>query len=440
VIPVLKQLASLTASDAAQLIARREISSVELTKACLARIHDRNPDVAAWRFIDEKTSLAAAEVADKTDAKTPLHGIPFGVKDVIDTAEFPTECGTVIHAGRRPRADASCVSIMRKAGAVLLGKLVTTEYAVYSPNETRHPLNLAHTPGGSSSGSAAAVADMQVPIAFGNQTAGSLIRPAAFCGIFALKPTHGLVDQRGILPLQPFFDTLGYMARTIDDLQAFFGTVTETSQIATWDENRVPNIGICKTFQWQYAKPETRFVFQEVANQLRAHGIKVTELQLPEHFADLPITHQTMLHKGISDSLRADYDRAKNQMSERLRSMVEAGANMNVTTYEKQRSFAEECRASINTVLADYDAILCPSTPGEAPVGIATGDPVFQVVWTLLGVPCINLPVATGPRGLPIGIQLIGKRHADAQLLAVARHLMQTIRQIRMVTAVRAFC
>jgi Asp-tRNA(Asn)/Glu-tRNA(Gln) amidotransferase A subunit family amidase len=434
---MLKELANLTASDAAQLIARREISSVELTKACLARIHDRNPDVAAWRFIDEKKSLAAAEEADKTPPKNPLHGIPFGVKDVIETADFPTEYGTAIHSGRRAGKDAVCVAIMREAGAVLLGKLVTTEYAVFTPNETRHPLHLAHTPGGSSSGSAAAVADMQVPIAFGNQTAGSLIRPAAFCGVFALKPTHGLVDQTGILPLQPFFDTLGYMARSIEDLQTFFGAVTQRSQAVEWDESRVPKIGVCKTHQWQHAKPESRYVLQEVTRQLRTEGVKLVEFQLPEQFADLPTTHQTMLNKGISESLRTDYDRSKGQMSERLRAMIAEGASIAPEIFEKHRSFAEQCRASINTVFSGYDAILCPSAPGEAPVGMGTGDPIFQVVWTLLGVPCINLPVATGPRGLPIGIQLVGKRHADAELLGLGRYLTHKLTQITMVTAAR---
>jgi Asp-tRNA(Asn)/Glu-tRNA(Gln) amidotransferase A subunit family amidase len=214
----MKDLNKLTATEAAGLIASKEISSVELTKVCLERIRERNGDVGAWRHINEEFSLAQAAEADRTLAKTRLHGIPFGVKDVIDTKDFPTEYGSRVHVGRRPKADALCVSRTREAGAVLLGKLVATEYALCTPNETRHPMNLAYTPGGSSSGTGAAVADMQVPIAFGTQTAGSLIRPAAFCSVFGLKPTHGLVEWTGILPLQPFFDTLGYWAEGADDL------------------------------------------------------------------------------------------------------------------------------------------------------------------------------------------------------------------------------
>lgn len=433
----MKDLEVLTATEARSLLSEHQISSEELTSACLARIRQRNPTVAAWRFVDEELSLQQARLADRSDPRSPLHGIPFGVKDVIDTADFPTEFGTPIHLGRRPLADAPCVATMRKAGAVLLGKLVTTEYATYAPNETRHPQNLAHTPGGSSSGTAAATADAQVPLGFGTQTAGSLIRPAAFCGVFALKPTHGLTYPSGILRLQPYFDTLGYMARSVEDLQAVFGVMTGSNYTLDWPSDRRPKIGLCRTHQWEHALPESRLVLEECANQLRTRGCVVMEFELPESFREIPAIHRIMLNKGLAESLGADYRRAGEQMSPRLRAMIEDGLRTPDGTYRGQRVAAEGYRESANAILGDFDALICPSTPGEAPPGMATGDPVFQIVWTLLGVPVMNLPVGTGPRGLPVGIQLVGKRLADAQLLALARYLVQ--RLIR-VTAVSAVC
>jgi Asp-tRNA(Asn)/Glu-tRNA(Gln) amidotransferase A subunit family amidase len=431
-----KDLTKLTATDAAGLIARKEISSVELTKACLGLIRERNGDVGAWRHINEEFSLAQAAEADKTPARTPLHGIPFGVKDVIDTKDFPTEYGSRVHVGRSPKADALCVSRMREAGAVLLGKLVTTEYALFTPNETRHPMNLAHTAGGSSSGTGAAVADMHVPIAFGNQTAGSLIRPASFCGVFGFKPTHGLVEGTGILPLQPFFDTLGYMARSVDDLQSFFSIASRSNQLMQWDRRRTPKIALCKTYQWNEAQPETRYVLEQTAKQLAAQGIEVTEVELPSKFADLVAAHHTVLWKGISESLEADYNAAKDKMSPRLVSIIEEGFKTPQEEYAKQRKFAEECRNSVNDIFGDFDAIICPSAPGEAPAGMGTGDPIFQVVWTLLGVPVLNLPVGTGPNRLPVGVQLVCRRNDDAKILALGKYLMQRLSQVQMASTI----
>jgi Asp-tRNA(Asn)/Glu-tRNA(Gln) amidotransferase A subunit family amidase len=428
----LKDLHKLSATQAAALIASKEISSTELTQACLARIRERNPDVRAWRHIDDDLALRQAAAADKAAARTPLHGIPFGVKDVIDTQDLPTEYGSRVHLGRRPKADAVCVARMRAAGAVLLGKLVTTEYAFYTPNETRHPLNLAHTPGGSSSGTAASVADMQVPIALGSQTAGSLIRPAAFCGVLGLKPTHGLVDVAGMLPLQPFFDTVGYMARSVDDLRAFLGVASGTSQLAEWPRGRTPRIGLCRTHHWDRAEPESRYVLEQTARQLAAQGVDIAEFELPPAYADLPETHRIVSWKGVAQSLDADYRAAKAKMSPRLASIIETGTAIGDEVYAGQLKFAKACRQGINDLLGDLDAVICPSAPGEAPAGFGTGDPIFQVTWTLLGVPVVNLPVATGPNRLPLGVQLIGKRHADANLLALADYIMRRTSHITM--------
>jgi Asp-tRNA(Asn)/Glu-tRNA(Gln) amidotransferase A subunit family amidase len=425
-------LVELTARDAAQLIRDREISSVELTRACLDRIAARNDTVHAFVHYDPDFSLEQARLADSTQARSPLHGIPFAVKDVIDTRDFPTECGTSIHRGRRPGNDARCVSLMREAGAVLLGKVVTTEYAMFTPNATRHPQNPAHTPGGSSSGTAAAVADRMVPIAFGNQTAGSLIRPAAFCGVYGLKPTHGTTDGAGILPLQPYFDTLGYMARGLGDLQDFYSIVRGENETRAWETVRRPKLAICQTHQWEFAAPETRTLLARAATQLADLGFAVENFALPPHYADLVGLHRRILYRGIADSLSDDFTRAAADMSAGLREVIEEGRAGTDQRYADDRATADEYRATVNDCFGDFDALLCPSAPGEAPAGTATGDPVFQVSWTLLGVPCLNLPLGTGPQGLPLGLQLIGRRHADADLMAVGAEIMREFQPVNL--------
>lgn len=297
-------------------------------------------------------------------------------------------------------------------------------------------LNDNQQPGGSSSGTGAAVGDRQVPIAFGNQTAGSLIRPAAFCGVYGLKPTHGVVETDGILPLQPFFDTLGYMARSVDDLQRFFGTVSGLSGPSTWNLGRPPRIGLCRTYQWEEAQPETRFVLEAVAAQLAENGCEVSEFSLPSRYADLVAVHRAVLYHGISQSLKGVYQSASAQMSDLLRSIIEEGMAVSPSTYAEQRAIAEESRAAINEDFGVYDALLCPSAPGEPPVGMPTGSPVFQVTWTLLGVPCLNLPLGTGPNGFPVGVQLIGRRHDDVGLLALANFLAECVTPVDVASSV----
>lgn len=423
-------LTTLTATAAGQLIADNELSSVELTEACLERIAERNGDVGAFRHLNPEFSLAEAARADRERPRSPLHGVPFAIKDVIDTKDFPTEYGTPIHRGHQPSEDAACISLMRRAGAVILGKVVSTEYAIYNPAETRHPMNLDHTPGGSSSGTAASVCDRMVPIAFGNQTAGSLIRPAAFCGVYGLKPTHGTTDGGGILPLQPYFDTLGYMARSVEDIQAFYGVVSEQNQSLLWPEDKRPKIGLCKTSQWSFAESESRSVLTQAAAKFAEQRAVVEEFELPNDYADLPDVHRRVLYAGVAKSLEKDYRDAKDYMSDILLEIIEEGQATSSKEYDEAYSFADRCRQSVNEKFYDFDAIICPSAPGEAPKGMATGNPIFQVTWTLLGVPCLNLPVGFGPSGLPVGIQLIGRRYDDKTILALGRYLMHELQPI----------
>ncbi len=419
----MSDLYELTATEAAARMERGEITSVQLIESCLGRIRDRESDVGAWIHLDESLALDAARAADSTARKSSLHGIPFGVKDVIDTADLPTECGSPIHAGRRPGEDAACVAKMKAAGAVMMGKTVSTEYALYHPGKSRNPLNLAHTPGGSSSGSGAAVSDRMVPIAFGNQTAGSLIRPAAFCGICAFKPTRGITDLTGILPLEPSFDTLGYMARSFDDLASFFAIVHDETPKALADGiGRTPRIGLCRTPMWSHAEQPGVDAVEDAAEQLADLGAHVDEIRLPAAFDDLLETHTTILKTGLTRSLGEDYRNHKDRMSQALRDMIEDGLAVPADREEALRAHAEECRAAVNDVFGDRDAFLCPSVIGEAPEGIAaTGSPVFQVMWTLLNVPIAGIPGAVGPTGLPVGVQLVGRRGDDGTVLRLGK-------------------
>ena len=419
----MSELNKLTATEASAKIASGEITSVELVKSCLDRIHQRENDVGAWAHLNEELTLAAAAVADATERKSPLHGIPFGVKDVIDTADLPTELGTPIHAGRQPEKDAACVAKMKAAGAVLMGKCVSTEYALYKPNQTRNPLNLAHTPGGSSSGSGAAVGDYMVPIAFGNQTAGSLIRPASFCGICAFKPTHGITDLTGILPLEPTFDTLGYMGRSFDDLASFFAIVHDKQPEPLSDGlDRPPRIGLCRTPQWSHAEQASIDAVEGAADRLAGLGAEVDEVALPADFGDLVETHTRALNVGLSRSLIEDYRNHKDMMGDIVCGLIEDGLACSPENAAALFEHAADCRGKINDAFGNWDVFLCPSVVGEAPAGIAaTGSPIFQVIWTLLNVPIATIPGAAGPNGLPVGVQFVGRRGDDATVLRLAK-------------------
>ena len=420
----MSELWQLTAAEAGRRIAAGEIASEALVRACLDRIEDCDAEIEAWAHLDPDYAIAQARAADEAAPKGPLHGVPFAVKDVIDTGELPTEYGApAIHGGHRPERDAACVAAMRRAGAVLLGKTVSTEFATFQPGKTRNPHNAGHTPGGSSSGSAAAVGASMVPIAFGNQTAGSLIRPAAFCGVAGLKPTHGTVDLTGILALEPVFDTLGYMARSVDDLGLFYDIVRGAEPAVPQDGlGRAPKIGLCRTHHWGRAEEETREAVEGAAAKFADLGAEIAELDLPDSFATIPDSHRVILNAGLTQNLARQYADHRDRLSERLRGMVEEGLGYDEATLEAARTHARACRAEADAAFGECDALLTPSAPGEAPEGLGmTGDPIFQTTWTLLHLPCATLPFATGPRGLPVGVQLIGRRGADADLLAVAR-------------------
>ena len=363
------------------------MSSVDAVRACLERIGERDPVVRAWARLDPEAAHAQARAADAEDqARSPLHGVPVGVKDIIDTSDMATEYGSPIYAGHRPDADAACVARLREAGAVILGKTKTTEFAYFHPADTTNPHDPERTPGGSSSGSAAAVADGMVPVALGTQTAGSVIRPASFCGVIGFKPTHGLLDLTGVRPL--------------------------SERLAG---RRVQLIGIGT--RWQLVDPDAQDLLEQAARTLGA-----VEVELPAE-ADAAVDAQaTIMAVGVARSAAAEYERHRDSLSEELLALIEEGLATAPSEYEAAIATGEAAKAALPPLFDGYDALMTPAARGQAPLGLdATGDPVFCRAWTLLGTPAVSVPGPTGADGMPIGVQLVAPRGRDAELLAVAR-------------------
>ena len=359
------------------------------------------------------------------------------MKDIIDTADLPTEQGSAVYAGRRPPADAACVRRLRDAGAVVLGKTVTTEFATYQPARTANPLDPSRTPGGSSSGSAAAVADGMVPLALGSQTAGSTIRPASFCGILGFKPTHGAIDLTGVFELSARLDTLGLFARTPEDLARLAGVLlpgaaARPSEAAPPREaappavvapalSAPPRLAFVRTAHWEEADASGRAAVESAAERLARAGAAVEEAMLPAAFEALPAAQDTIMAVDASRSLAREREQHADRLSEPLRDLLARGAATSVDDYAAAVALADRCRASLDDVFAGFDAVLTPAARGEAPVGLdSTGDPLFCRAWTLLGTPAISVPGMTGSSGMPVGMQLVGRPGADWALLGVA--------------------
>jgi Asp-tRNA(Asn)/Glu-tRNA(Gln) amidotransferase A subunit family amidase len=435
----------LSTPEAAAAIRDGRISSIEFVEACLKRIDEREAEIQAWAFLDSEHARKQARAADEHRKRGrplgPLHGLPVGVKDIVDTADMPTENGTVLHAGRRPRQDATLVSLLRAAGAVILGKTVTTELAVYAPNKTRNPHNPEHTPGGSSSGSAAAVADGMVPLAIGTQTNGSVIRPASFCGVYGYKPSHGLIPRTGVLEQSPPLDTVGVMAADLEGLALLAEPLMAFDARDPASQPRArpqllevlraappvpPKLAFVRSPVWDRAAEDTRAGFAEL---IEALGERAEEVALPTAFEEAIDLHATIMEADLAKSFAREYERGRDQLSARLREMIERGQEIRAVDYNR----AVARIAALNTALADifasYDAILTPAAPGEAPNGLgSTGSPIFCTTWTLCGTPALTLPLLTGASGLPIGVQLVGEKGDDARLLRTARWLIETVR------------
>jgi Asp-tRNA(Asn)/Glu-tRNA(Gln) amidotransferase A subunit family amidase len=438
------QLSWLSATDAARAIRDGSISSEELVEACLARIREADEAVQAWTFLDPEHALQQARALDRQRSEGralgALHGVPVGIKDIIDTDDMPTEDGTILHAGRMPGRDATVVVMLRAAGAVIMGKTVTTELATYTPGKTRNPHNPAHTPGGSSSGSAAAVAAGMVPIALGSQTNGSVIRPAAYCGVFGFKPTHGLVPRHGVLKLSRAFDHIGVFARTIEDialaseqLVGYDGQDPDTQPRAripfvavTAEEPPLPPlIGFVKTPMWDRATGESHEAFAEVTEHL---GDRVEEVVLPESALHALEWHRTVMEAEMAANLAAEYEKGRERLSESLRDQLARGRACSALDYQVALARIAQVAEGLGELFHRYDALLTPSAAGTAPKGLeSTGDPVFCTIWTFCGLPALNLPLMRGAGGLPLGMQLVGPRHGDGRLLRTARWLVNSV-------------
>jgi Asp-tRNA(Asn)/Glu-tRNA(Gln) amidotransferase A subunit family amidase len=429
---------TLTVVAAADAIRNGELASEALVRACLDRITAREDEVQAWAHLDPELALAQAREADAAlrtgEATGALHGVPVGVKDIFDTADMPTENGSPIFAGRRPERDATCVAALRDAGAVIMGKTVTTELALLTPAKTRNPRNLAHTPGGSSAGSAAAVADHMVPAALGSQTAGSIVRPASFCGVYAFKPTLGLVPRAGVLMQSHTLDTVGLYARSIEDLAlitdcmtAFEGddaTSVRRSRPGLLGTARAkppipPRLAFVKTPSWSDADVQMRAAFATYVDSL---GERAVEIDIPV-LADV-IEWQRIVQLAENAHYYGPLlQRAPELISPGLTQRLETGLAIDAQEYLRAITGREPAYRAVAAALKGFSAILTPAALGPAPEGhTATGSPIMNGLWTYLGMPTVSLPLLEA-RGLPVGVQLVGLRHDDGRLLRTARWL-----------------
>jgi Asp-tRNA(Asn)/Glu-tRNA(Gln) amidotransferase A subunit family amidase len=434
----------LSATDAALALRDGSISAQMLTEACLARVRAVDADIEAWAYLDPDYALAQACALDqrRKEGKPcgPLHGLPVAIKDIIDTADMPTEDGTVLHAGRRPVKDAAVVHMLRAAGAIIFGKSVTSELATFSPGKTRNPHHREHTPGGSSSGSAAAVAAGMVPLAVGTQTNGSVIRPAAFCGVVGFKASYGLIPRTGILNQSRALDTVGVMARTVNDIAMIMECIagydegdSATRPLARAPFLRIageeppfpPSFAFMRTPVWERADADTQAVFAELTEQL---GERVEERVLPERVQAAWEWQRNIMEVDIASSYAPEYERGADKLSASLRAQIERGRRLAAVDYLYALAQVPRLLEGFEEVFDRFDAILTPAAPGSAPRGVdTTGDPAFCTLWTLCGMPAITLPLATGANGLPIGVQLVGKRGDDARLLRTANWLVRAI-------------
>jgi Asp-tRNA(Asn)/Glu-tRNA(Gln) amidotransferase A subunit family amidase len=418
-----QRLNELSATEIARRIAAGEITAEGVARACLERIAAREPAIHAFANVDPALALRQARELDRGPSRGPLHGVAIGIKDVIDTIGLPTEMGSPIYRGYRPACDAACVALLRAAGAVILGKTVTAEFAGMAPGATVNPHNFAHTPGGSSSGSGAAVADLMIPAALGTQTGGSVLRPAAYCGVIGYKPTFGAFNRAGLKFAAESLDTIGLMARTIDDLELITSVLLGRKAGAAAAIGAAPKIGLCRTSLWDTAQPETQHAVEDAAARLAAGGAELRDVALPQDFSGLrTAARETINNYERSKSMAAEWASHRDQISAKLQRCIELGMDMPYADYLAAIALGESCRARLADVFEGLDVLLAPCVKGEAPAGLdSTGDPTFQAIWTILYVPTMSLPTHKGPNGLPVGIQLIGRRHDDQRLFACAR-------------------
>jgi len=415
----------LGAADVIRRIAEGKTTAEAVLRACLERIDQREEEVRAWAYLDRAGALARARAGDRGDrgASAQLRGLPVAIKDIMDTADMPTQYGSPIYAGHRPAADAACVALLRAAGAIVIGKTVTTEFAASHPGKTRHPRAPDRTPGGSSSGSAAAVADGMVPVALGTQTMGSVIRPAAYCGIVGFKPSFGLINRAGVKPQAESIDTIGVLGRTVDDVAPVAAVLTGMS-VADFAQTlpRAPRIGLYRGPDWSKVEAPAEAALEAAARSLSKSGARIEEIGEAAILRQALDAHLSIVLYELARSLAFEWNIHRAQISPMLAGLIEGGLACPFARYFAAQNVAATARAWIGEAFAERDFWLTASAPGEAPQGLDnTGDPVLNRAWSLLHLPVVTLPAGQGPAGLPLGVQLIGRHGGDAALLAAAR-------------------
>jgi Asp-tRNA(Asn)/Glu-tRNA(Gln) amidotransferase A subunit family amidase len=416
-------LARLSAVEAAAGIAAGAFTAMELAEACIARTLARDGDVRAWTVFQPEMVRAQATSRDADQPRGPLHGVPVGIKDILFTRDLPTTYNSPHFQAHHPNMDAACVAMLRAAGAVIFGKNDTVEFAVNGRRaRTRNPRDLARTPGGSSSGSAAAVADFQVPLSIGTQTGGSVIRPASYCGVWGMKPTWNAVSAEGMKVCAPSIDTLGWYGRSAADLALLcdvFGIEDdEPAPIIPLSQAR---IAVCHSPVWCQAEPATHAALDLCVSSLRSQGTEVVLLDLPDAFDGLTAAHKMIMQSEMRSTFRPDFVALGNTLYPELVATMRNEAGFSRADQRKAYDLAADCRSRFDELAGRFDAVLTPSVAGEAPIGLEnTGAATFNRIWTLLHTPCINVPATTGPNGLPVGVTLTGPRFADRRVLAAA--------------------
>ncbi|HEX6326462.1 MAG TPA: amidase [Jiangellaceae bacterium] len=411
--------------ELADLVRAGELSAVELATACLDAIEQREDELRAWVRVDAEFTLDQARRLDALPAgeRGALHGIPVAVKDIIDTADLPTEYGSPIYAGHRPAEDAEVVSRLRAAGAVIVGKTVTTEFALFQAGPTANPHDASRTPGGSSSGSAAALGARTIPLALGTQTAGSIVRPASFCGVVGVKPTFGAIPTRGVKPCSPSLDTVGIFTRDVAGAAHVLRVLTGAPLREVADRDPV-RVGFARTPEWNLVPAATRTLLEQ-AVMLVAAQLEVVEVDVP--FAGLAEAQTVIMQVESTQALAVERAQHAEQLSMTLRAVLRAGDHM-AWAYQAARGFVDRCRARLPDVFAGVDVLLAPSVLGEAPpMAEGTGDPLLCRAWTALGTPAVSVPGLTGPAGLPVGVQVIAPPGQDELALAGAHQIAAII-------------
>jgi Asp-tRNA(Asn)/Glu-tRNA(Gln) amidotransferase A subunit family amidase len=418
----------LSALDLARRVEAGELSPAQVIERCAEAIAAREAEIGAFVALDLEGARRTAR--SHALAATPLRGLPVAFKDIFDTAELPTEYGSAIYAGHRPAADAALVSLTRRAGGIVLGKTVTTEFAHQDPGRTRNPHNPAHTPGGSSSGSAAGVAAGFFPIAAGSQTGGSVIRPASYCGVAGFKPSYRLLSTVGMKCISWHLDTAGLFAAGVADVAFAAAAISGRDLRVDRSAPAAPRIAVLNNPPWPDASSDMLAALDAAARQAATAGARVGELELPAILGEAFAAHAVIHSHEACQALAFEYDRHRGRLGPRLRDLLDHAANTGVETYDRARQTAHRARAALAEVMAGYDVLLSPSAPGAAPAGLgSTGASTFNRLWTLMGTPCVNVPGLAAPAGLPLGIQVIGRFGADQGTLEAALFVETALRR-----------